>query len=195
MADYQPKYTTLEQIQLLTKGLFNLGMSQTLGGQSSDPDKVLLIIKQKESFVDAVLAQIYELPLQNDQPIVTEIVEDLVIRQLTGRIPAQSMPGSGQTPFTAGNAEFLLQLLTVGHNIAIPGVPQMPSIPGASTPQPIVLLGERMRTNPPDTLTREVTMLGDRKFTVGKLYKDTGIDFEGGIKPSDRSMGGERPTF
>jgi len=190
------KYTTVERIATIvrSKGQLHFGSSPHLGGQSVDVELFSMIAIQKEAFVDAVLQQIYELPLQRIQPIVSEIVEDLIVRDLLNTTPPQSTPAGGQTmPFVGGRAEFLLQMLTVGHNIAIPGVMPVNSMPGVATAQPILLMGERLRLNPPDTITQNVTVIGSRRYTVQNAYELTGIEWEG-IGPS-RAIGAERSAF
>lgn len=190
------KYTTVERIATLTrsKGQLHFGSSPHLGGQSVDFDLFSMIAIQKEAFVDAVLRQIYELPLQSNQPIVSEITEDLIVRELLNTVPPQATPaGSQPMSFTGGRAEFLLQMLTIGHNIAIPGVPPVSNIPGIATPQPIVLLGERLRLSPPDTITQSVTVIGGRRYTVKNTEELLGIQWEG-VGPS-RALSAERKVF
>ena len=154
------KYTNVDRIQDLLKGQLHFGQSPHIGGQTIDMELAKRTIQQVEALTDAILGMIYELPLLHEQPMVSEIVEDWIVRRLGSQVPMQGTDISQQPQYIAGRAEYLLMLLTAGHNIAIPGVPPVMSAPGAVTPQPIRLPGEILKAVPPDTITRNVTVVG-----------------------------------
>lgn len=202
---YEPVYTNIGNIARKLKGRLHFGTSPHIGGQVVDPDLVAQILKQKEGYVNAILGQIYELQpkhgdatklgLQNDHPIVTEIVECLVIADLLSvHFQGMAPPGEGTDIGSAmvnnrKQAEGLLMMLTAGHNINIYGMMPPQNAPGMVTPQPVVLPGETFKTRQPDTLTRNITAIGGRKYTIENL----GIDWGDGIGQQRRALGAEQP--
>ncbi len=147
-----------------------------------------IVIEQKENFVNLILQQIYELPLNNQQPIVTDIVESLVIAELL-RIHFQGQGISQLGGDLAGTgsdlklyAYGLLQMLTAGMNIYIPGQPPVPEIPG-KPPQPIVLVNEVRRVN-----YQNLDTITNAPVYVSKLTSDNvtnalvDVDFISGYK-------------
>lgn len=147
-----------------------------------------IVIEQKENIVNLILQQIYELPLSNQQPIVTDIVESLVIAELL-RIHFQGQGISQLSGDLAGTgsdlklyAYGLLQMLTAGMNIYIPGQPPVPEIQG-KPPQPIVLVNEVRRIN-----YQNLDTITNAPVYVSKLTSDNvttalvDVDFVNGYK-------------
>lgn len=147
-----------------------------------------IVIEQKENIVNLILQQIYELPLSNQQPIVTDIVESLVIAELL-RIHFQGQGISQLSGDLAGTgsdlklyAYGLLQMLTAGMNIYIPGQPPVPEIQG-KPPQPIVLVNEVRRIN-----YQNLDTISNAPVYVSKLTSDNvttalvDVDFVNGYK-------------
>lgn len=148
-----------------------------------------IIIEQKENLVNLILQQIYELPLSNQHPIITDIVESLVIAELL-RIHFQGQGISQLSGDLAGTgsdlklyAYGLLQMLTAGMNIYIPGQPPIPDIPGSNKPQPIVLVNEVRRIN-----YQNLDTITNAPVYVSKLTSDNvtnalvDVDFIGGYE-------------
>jgi hypothetical protein len=178
------KYTSRDSIAYQLKGQVAIGSSNTIGGQSVTTEWVDTVINRYEAVIDSVLSQIYEMPLTNQQPIVTLIVDGWVKRELLKNTPQASVPAANTAqPFIATEPEYWLAALTAGFNIQVPGVPQAATMPGvAPPPQPIVLPGERLRLNPPDTITKQSTVVASRSWTTQRMI-DVGIDFGPSIYP------------
>jgi hypothetical protein len=162
--------------------------------QTVDPELIEDIASQVEDKINMILGQIYEMPLINKHPIVAGIVERLVVADIM-----MTHFQSSQIPELGGDANFGglmhkkaqedLAMLTAGHNIALAGIPPAPNIPGAMTPQPIVLPNEKMRSLPPDTVTRNYTIIGGSRFKASdSTRRDWGIDWDDGT----RARGSER---
>jgi hypothetical protein len=191
---YVPRYTTVEVMADKLRGRIPFGSSQHIGGKAADLDSVARILSQVEETLDLVLGQIYELPLARPHGILADIVESWAAGRLLGE-SFQTMPGEASDPSNSSmnfvtHAGYLMLALTAGHNIAIPipGMPPQQNIPGISTPQPIFLEGETPRRAPPDTVNRNVTVLGIRKSLQNPL---PGIDF-GDTGRRDRALGSRR---
>lgn len=177
MTYYIPKYANQEGIQRKLRGRLNIRLDEevpspyeiSVPSLSIDKDLFYEIIEQKEYFLDLILNQIYQLPLINSHPILREIVEGLVISELIKvHYQGQSIPSlgadlSGINLETKTHSYNLIQMITAGHNIYVPGVPPVQNIPGVVVPQPIRLLGERPRVvGDEDTITRLYTFVGRR---------------------------------
>lgn len=156
---YEPIYCTKLDIARKLKGKLNIKADQytpalyeqSLPSQPVDDELLDQVIEEKEEFLNLILAQLYELPLNNKHSIIKEIVVCLVCSELM-RIHFQ---GSGIAQLSgdlggAGtdwkyHAYSLLSSLTAGLNISIPGQPPIQTIPGAFIPQPLKLPGEVRR--------------------------------------------------
>jgi hypothetical protein len=165
-----PIYCTKEGIAKRLRGRLNIitdtsvtGLySQSVPSQTVEDSLVDSIIEQTEEFINLILAQIYELPLLNAHIILTNIVESLVMSELL-RIHFQGqgiaqLAGdlSGTGTDTKQYAYGLLQMLTAGHNIYIPGMPPIQGVSGMVQPQPIRLPGElrKLDQQEEDTISR-----------------------------------------
>lgn len=147
----------------------------TMGSKEVDPNTTLQIAAQKQSLVLSVLGMVYHLPLQLTSEItklvLAEIVEKLTVADLmdiyyTGT-PTETGFGGGDRK----SAYESLYLYVAGHGIPIPQLPNVPTSPGISVPQGVVLPGERVRVFP---IAERVS----RNYTVrGKLDRSTEISF------------------
>ena len=76
-----------------------------------------------------------------------------------------------------------LQRLIVGHNIYIDGLVPPQNMPGAITPQPILLPNETLVTSAPDTITRNTTVIGVNNLRKNSNeYEEWGITWKEGTK-------------
>lgn len=166
------KYTNVNAIALKLRG--RLQINDSLGSPlyqsnptslSVDPKLIELVAEQKEAFVDSVLVQIYQLPLLHEQPLVSNIVEALTIASLLKtsfqgqNFAGNSADASGFGPEGGNEGYQLLSALTAGHSIIIPGIPPVQEFYGVKPYQPLVLPGERLRINQPDTITKSYTYI------------------------------------
>ncbi len=193
-------YTTIEAIarrlrgrlKIPTASLSPLTPPNSLGQQVVDADLIADIGSQVEQKISMILGQIYVMPLHNQHPIIAGIVERMVIADIMLTHYQNSVspelggdPGFGGIMFHKAQEDLLL--LTAGHNIALPGVPTPPQVPGVMTPQPIVLPGEVLQSQRPDTVTRNVTVVGKSNIHVDNARRlEWGIDWEDG-----RALGAE----
>ena len=159
-----PRFTTYEKIALKLRGRLHVGSAPHVGGTSVSEDDIDIIANQQETYLERVLGMIYEIPLVGADPLIGLIAEDLICSQLmtisfqAGGFPSESSDVSNLAVNYRKNAEALLMMLTAGYNIAIPGMPPVQQAPGAITPQPVILQGEVLRTDLPDTISRNVTL-------------------------------------
>lgn len=165
---YEPIYCNKESIGRKLKARLNIKPSQyqtapyvtSLPSNEVDDELVNEVIQQQEEFLNLILNQIYELPLINKHPILTTIVDDLVIAELlrihfigTG-IAQLGSDVAGTSTDTKLHAYSLLAMLTSGHNIYIPGMAPVATNVGVAQPQPVRLIGEVNRVAYDDTITR-----------------------------------------
>lgn len=197
---YQPIYCTKESIGKKLRGRLNIKPNsytnapyvQQVPSKEVDDELVDEIIEEKENFLNLILFQLYEMPLNNQHPILKDIIESLVLSELI-RI---HFSGSGMTQLagdisgsgvdTKQHAYAMLQMLTLGANIWIPGQPPAQQIPGATQPQPIRLPGEITRQNyqDRDLITNQATYINRRENdAVTKINRE--IDFINGYNYSE----------
>lgn len=171
------------RLNLKPSPLQNSPYAQSVPSQEVDDELVDQVIEQKENFLNLILNQIYELPLVNKHPIITDIIESLVISELI-RIHYQGNGyNTGNDVSGAGTdlrqyAYSMIQALTAGHNIYIPGQPPVQAIPGQTLPQPLKLIGETNKRDYDDTLTRQRTSVSSSK-NISTIYQLRDIDFIG----------------
>jgi hypothetical protein len=179
---YIPIYCSKVSISRRLRGRLNIQIDeytsspyeQSVPSQSVEDSLVDQVIQQTEEFIDLILNQIYELPLNNKHTIITNICESLVISELLrihfqGQGIAQlagDLSGAGSD--TKQYAYGLLQMITAGHNIHIPGMPPIQAISGMTQPQPIKLIGEVPKQIYDDTITRQFTYI-DKNSNVVNL--------------------------
>jgi hypothetical protein len=182
------KYTTIEIIAKKLEGRLRFNLESSTSPVNAIGSKVVdrqlveeIIAPEVEEYVDMVIGQVYQLPLINEHFVIRDIATSLILDRIT-QIHFQGQPGQEAVDislFAANNknhALSLLQAITAGHNIYFGNTPPSQTIPGAITPQPIVLVGEKARTTGlPDTITRNQTVIGGRKLTPATL----GIDWGG----------------
>lgn len=167
------KYTTIENISRKLIGRLNL-INEDLSvlyptdnpTQSVDPILVETVVEEQENYLDLILGQIYNLPLQNKHPILTNIVDSLVIAELI-LVHFQGIQfglggdisGYGTSNIT--KAYNLLNALTAGYNIIIPMMmPVPPSFPGSIPQRRLELPGETLvERMPPSTLVNNRTVM------------------------------------
>lgn len=198
------KYADKNAIAKLLNGRLKIGdqpiATLPMSGQIVDPELIEIAGDEEESFIDLVLGQIYELPLQLSSPIVRSHLRNVADNLIIGRIMEVHFQGSqianlgqdatGLGPTYRKRGLDLLQTLVIGHNVFIPGqAPTNSSVPGA-VPQPVVLTGEKLLTKQPDTITRSYTFIGKRDTTADSM----GINFCGN-RPGhcSRASGSETP--
>lgn len=194
-------YTTTEAIARRLRG--RLKVTTTLSPSSApsfntqqvvDPLLIQDVLEQVENDLDLTLAQIYEMPLLNRHPILAGIVEKLATAEIlqthyqsTQAVEMGGDPGYGALLYKQAMQQ--MAKLTAGHNIMIFGVQPPAQMPGVVTPQPIILPGEKLRENPPDTLTKNVTVVTATRWR--KLSdsdrKDWGINWDN----QDRARGAD----
>ncbi|GAA6622896.1 hypothetical protein [Scytonema sp. NUACC26] len=189
---YTPIYCTKEGIARRLRGKLNVQTnpiaappySQTIPSIKVDDELTDQLIYEKEQFLNLILTQLYEMPLIYGHPILAEIVECLVVSELikihyTGSGMSQ-MGGdvSGAGVDMRQHAYAMLQMLTHGINIMIPGQPPAQMIPGVTQPQPIFLPGETVRLNYQmnDLVTNSATYIERRNNSAAQSVKRV-IDF------------------
>lgn len=200
------KYSSLEKVSrrlrnrivILTDPLSFPTLGQSLGGQQVDPALIEDIAFEVESEIDNILAQIYELPLQNEHGIITSIVTNLICSELLsvhfqGLMNPVEGGDQGFGALLKRKAEEDLIKLTAGHNIYVSSSLTPPqNNPGFLVPQPIFLPGEIARKIPDDTLVKNYSFVAKRNLnTVEQL----GITF-GDPRDRDnklRASGSEKP--
>jgi len=171
------------RLNIKPSSLQNSPYIQSVPSQEVDDELVDQVIEQKENFLNLILNQVYELPLVATHPIITDIIESLVIGELirihfTGAGYGTGNDISGTSTNLTNYAYSMIVALTAGHNIYIPGQPPVQSIPGQTQPQPLKLIGETNKQQYDDTLTRQRTTVSSRK-NFSTLYQLRDIDFEG----------------
>lgn len=197
-----PTYTTVDAIARRLRG--RLKVNNTLSSTSAPNyngqqvvDSLLIedIVAQVEDDLNMTLAQIYEMPLVHTHPILAGIVEKLVVAEiLQTHYQSTQVPELGGDPGYGGllykQAQQQIAKLTAGHNIMVFGVPMPPQIPGAITPQPIVLPGEKLADKTPDTLSKNVTVVTTTKWKQlsDSDRREWGINWQ-----RDRARGAEEP--
>lgn len=172
-----------QRLNIKPSPLQNSPYIQSVPSQEVDDELVDQVIEQKENFINLILNQIYELPLVNKHPIITDIVESLVISELirihyqgNGYNTGNDVSGAGVD--LRNYAYSMIVALTAGHNIYIPGQPPVQAIPGQTLPQPLKLIGEEPKRDYDDTVTRQRTTVSSSKnqSTINQLRD---IDFIG----------------
>lgn len=84
MSTYVPLYADIDSISRKLKGRLKLDIADTEFFPVDTVDDILIleIIEEKEAYVNSILNDIYILPLQNKQPVIKSLVEDLVMSDL-----------------------------------------------------------------------------------------------------------------
>ncbi len=191
---YSAIYCTKAGIARKLRGRLNIQIDEytpalyekSLPSQVVDNELLDSIIEQTEEFLNLILEQIYELPLNNSHTIIRNIVESLVCSELL-RVHFQGqgisqLAGdlSGTGTDTKQYAYGLLQMLTAGMNIHIPGMPPIQGVSGMVQPQPIFLKGEtrKLDQHVSDTISRVYTYIqSSNKTLANKKPEVTDIDF------------------
>jgi len=160
-----PRFTTYDRIMRKLKGRLHLGTSPHVGGTVVTEEEIDDIALEQEGYMEAILGMLYQTPLVGIDPLIGRISTNLIASELlslnfqgTG-YASESTDLSNLMVNYRKDAESILMLLTAGHNIVIPGMPPPPQGYGV-TPQPVVLKGETQLTEMPDTITRNVTVMG-----------------------------------
>jgi hypothetical protein len=156
--------------------------------QEVDPDLVIEIVEEQENFVNLILSQIYLLPLQNQHPILSDIVTDLAIAELLqvhylgpGFGNVNSSDISGATNNSKQDAYLKLYMLTAGMNIYIPGVNLQPYIPSFPPPRRLILPNEILISSPAtSTPVRNQTIIIKAKEV---FPTSSNLDFDSSTNP------------
>ncbi|HEY9657674.1 MAG TPA: hypothetical protein V6C65_04355 [Allocoleopsis sp.] len=193
-------YTTVEAIARRLQGRLTLNGTPAMGGQTVDPELVEQCGVQAEDYMNLVLGQIYVLPLQKTHAILADVAESLTISKLMEvhfqgtSYPAPGADVAGAAGDLRRHAEMILQALTVGHGIYIPVMPSgQPTMPNMPQPQPLVLPGETLKADQPDTITRNVTVVGQRNLQgIATRIRWGGLeDFQSPGTRDGRAIGSE----
>jgi hypothetical protein len=132
------KYTNIDNLTIKLSTRLKLAADvlfpTNTPGIDINSELALLVIDEKENYLDLILQQICELPLQNSHPILSEIIEALVISEFL-MVYFQGSGGlsgdqSGMGVAMKNQAMTLITMITAGHNILLPGIPQTPVVPG-----------------------------------------------------------------
>ncbi len=188
---YSPKYTSFERLQLELAGRLKIipdtgtatfpdnSLSLTIA-----PELVLNKLEIVEAKVEGILGQVYCLPFSNKQPIVISIVEEWTIAELLNSRYFGAGLGNTSTDISnlASNAQNeannWLLLLTVGYNIAIPGVSPQQRDQFNRQARRIELPGETLNTNidQQPVLVNNLTVIGKSEKTPEQSLYDPEYD-------------------
>ena len=206
------KYTTTESIARRLRGRLQIenqppidsaltnaiGYGSVVAGNTVDPQLIVEIASQKESYIDLILSQIYVTPLCLTSDITRDILKDLsesltisslIQVHFEGTNPVLQASDISQASMDLRrNAEYMLQALTAGHNIWIPTSPPMDQSTPQGQRQPLRLPGEKLLGSNalPDTITRNYTVTTTKDFSRSRVDPNTGRRQEGFFN-NDRS--------
>jgi hypothetical protein len=188
---YQFKYTTIEQIANMLPHLHLEGAAQFNGDEAHDyygkkiVSRALIddVAWMEEAEITRILGQIYELPLKlvvdSTKAIVAKIDNNRIAAEIKRRLLEQDpVPSLGSTPGAGSSsndsiANNLLLMLTVGHNVFIPGL-QAPQ--GFEPMQPVFLEGEVPRSRSLDTVNNKGMIFGNfRNQLTSRLGESNGV--------------------
>lgn len=186
------KYTTFEKLERKLRGRLKIVEIQdnplypsTSLQQEVDPDLVEDVIEEQENLLDLILEQIYILPLKNNHPILTDIVNNLVMAEiLKVHFQGQGLANigsdlSGLARDTKMEAYNKLAMLTVGYQVFIPNQQMIVKPQGMTEYRKIVLQGESLRINPPEKIPiNNETILIDRASVYNEKYNPFADDYK-----------------
>lgn len=187
------KYTTFEKLERKLRGRLKIVEIQdnplypsTSLQQEVDPDLVEDVIEEQENFLDLILEQIYILPLKNNHPILTDIINNLVMAEiLKVHFQGQGLANvgsdlSGLARDTKMEAYNKLAMLTVGYQVFIPNQQIIIKPQGMTEYRKIVLQGESLRIAPPEKVPiNNETILIDRSIIYNEKYNPFADDYKG----------------
>lgn len=184
------KYTDTDRLQRKLRGRLQLYETEStsiyptgLPNQKVDIDLVYDIAEDKEDFVDAVLEQLYVLPLKKHHPIVRNIIENLTISDVL-KVHFQggasfSQDASNSIGELASQAYWYLTLLTANTGIVLPYTAQQPAgMPSSIPARRLLLDGETEAWQHPGTITVNNHMVIGRvvayshAFEAGYLFEN-----------------------
>jgi len=178
------KYTTFEKLERKLRGRLKIVeisenplYPSTSLQQEVDPDLVEDVIEEQENLLDLILEQIYILPLKNNHPILTDIVNNLVMAEIIKvHFQGQGLANigsdlSGLARDTKMEAYNKLAMLTVGYQVFIPNQQMIVKPQGMTEYRKIVLQGESLRIAPPEKVPiNNETVLVDRSISYNEKY-------------------------
>jgi hypothetical protein len=178
------KYTTFEKLERKLRGRLKIVeisenplYPSTSLQQEVDPDLVEDVIEEQENLLDLILEQIYILPLKNNHPILTDIVNNLVMAEIIKvHFQGQGLANigsdlSGLARDTKMEAYNKLAMLTVGYQVFIPNQQMIVKPQGMTEYRKIVLQGESLRIAPPEKVPiNNETVLVDRSVILSEKY-------------------------
>lgn len=178
------KYTTFEKLERKLRGRLKIVeisenplYPSTSLQQEVDPDLVEDVIEEQENLLDLILEQIYILPLKNNHPILTDIVNNLVMAEIIKvHFQGQGLANigsdlSGLARDTKMEAYNKLAMLTVGYQVFIPNQQMIVKPQGLTEYRKIVLQGESLRVAPPEKVPiNNETILVDRSVILSEKY-------------------------
>ena len=194
------QYTTVDDIARRLRGRLNisetvptdaniteaLGYGNVVAGNTVDNDLITQIAEEKEAYIDLILGQIYVMPLKLTSTvtfnILRDISESLTISSLIqihfeGTNPILQASDISQASMDLRrHGEYLLQMLSAGHNIWIPTNPPLDQGTQQGQRQPLRLPGEVLLPmgGLPDTITRNYSVSGK----INVEHEDTYFDYE-----------------
>ena len=183
------RYTNYEKLARKLRGRLHLGEEVIEDSEINSPINALYaykpaasdtavdlrliddIAEQQEDFIDLVLSQLYQVPLQLTSSVTRSIIGSIAENFILAAILAVSFQGtstiiqasdaSGSSMDFKREAEFKLMMLTAGENIWFPSSIQTPqTMQGVPTQQALVLPGEirLSQSQRPDLISRNYTM-------------------------------------
>ena len=117
---YTPQYVSIDTISRKLKGRLKIDIADTefFPVETIDEDLILEIIEEKESYINAILNDLYVLPLKNKQPIIKNLVENLVMVDLLQysyvNNSASSQDLSNLSSVLSQRADEIIEKLTIG---------------------------------------------------------------------------------
>lgn len=186
------KYTTFEKLERKLRGRLKIVeisenplYPSTSLQQEVDPDLVEDVIEEQENLLDLILEQIYILPLKNNHPILTDIVNNLVMAEIIKvHFQGQGLANigsdlSGLARDTKMEAYNKLAMLTVGYQVFIPNQQIIVKPQGMTEYRKIVLQGESLRIAPPEKVPiNNETVLIDRSIIYNEKYNPFAEDYK-----------------
>lgn len=193
-----PRFTTYDRIMRKLKGRLFLDSSPHIGGTVVTTAEIDDIALEQEGYIEGVLGMIYQVPLVGTDPLIGRMSTNLIAAELMAtnfqgsNYPNESSDVSNLAVNYRKDAESIMVMLTAGHNISVPGMPP-PQQSYFITPQPVVLQGETVRTESPDTISRNVTILGKMTQYTGSEDPYGFFGLAEGLNPNYNRAKGTAP--
>ena len=138
-------YGNLDSIQRKLNNRLKIDSSEFYPVEEVDNDLIVDIAEEKENLVNLYLAQVYDLPLRNRQPVVITIVENLIMAKLIDYEFINNSGGNDLTNFSyqcKKEAFNLLYQIVAGLGIPIPEADSLGYYSQMNNNTPLILPGE-----------------------------------------------------